>query len=266
MATRITSIRQPPSIKSRRLKCPRTGAGTSSTTPTSTGSCPKYNPVLGRFISRDPLSGAEFSQGTNLYAYCGNNLINCVDATGTIVKTGTVYIPSIPFVSLTFSLQTDENTGETTGGMGLTLNYSMATGPEDPDATLTFSNGGLNSGTTWSADATAGGIVAGTGTSGPEAGYALNPAPGGSIGFTIWADTSNVPSLSELQGGAARPISALLNQYTQDTNFFSSAPAPPGASPTPGPVDTTPPEPAPLRSYNLPFAFPTPYNNSMNVR
>jgi RHS repeat-associated protein len=32
-----------------------------------------YNPKLGRFISRDRLSGAEFSQGTNLYAYCGND-------------------------------------------------------------------------------------------------------------------------------------------------------------------------------------------------
>jgi RHS repeat-associated protein len=32
-----------------------------------------YNPQLGRFISRDSLSGAEFSQGTNLYAYCRNN-------------------------------------------------------------------------------------------------------------------------------------------------------------------------------------------------
>ena len=41
-----------------------------------------YNPTLGRFISRDPLSGAEFSQGTNLYAYCGNNYLNLTDPTG----------------------------------------------------------------------------------------------------------------------------------------------------------------------------------------
>ena len=41
-----------------------------------------YSPVLGRFISRDPLSGAEFSQGTNLYAYCGNNFLNASDPTG----------------------------------------------------------------------------------------------------------------------------------------------------------------------------------------
>jgi len=41
-----------------------------------------YNPTLGRFISRDPLSGAEFSQGTNLYAYCGNNFLNAIDPTG----------------------------------------------------------------------------------------------------------------------------------------------------------------------------------------
>jgi RHS repeat-associated protein len=41
-----------------------------------------YSPILGRFISRDPLSGAEFSQGTNLYAYCRNNGVNGVDPTG----------------------------------------------------------------------------------------------------------------------------------------------------------------------------------------
>ena len=41
-----------------------------------------YNPVLGRFISRDPLSGAEFSQGTNLYAYCRNGYPNSIDPTG----------------------------------------------------------------------------------------------------------------------------------------------------------------------------------------
>jgi RHS repeat-associated protein len=41
-----------------------------------------YSTTLGRFISRDPLSGAEFSQGTNLYAYCKNNYLNATDATG----------------------------------------------------------------------------------------------------------------------------------------------------------------------------------------
>ena len=41
-----------------------------------------YNPQLGRFISRDPLSGAEFSQGANLYAYCQNNFLNATDPTG----------------------------------------------------------------------------------------------------------------------------------------------------------------------------------------
>ncbi len=41
-----------------------------------------YNPKLGRFISRDPLGGAEFSQGTNLYAYCGNDGVNESDPSG----------------------------------------------------------------------------------------------------------------------------------------------------------------------------------------
>ncbi|MGF1678177.1 MAG: RHS repeat-associated core domain-containing protein, partial [Candidatus Methylacidiphilales bacterium] len=41
-----------------------------------------YSPILGRFISRDPLSGAEFSQGSNLYAYVGNNPVNYIDPNG----------------------------------------------------------------------------------------------------------------------------------------------------------------------------------------
>jgi RHS repeat-associated protein len=41
-----------------------------------------YSPILGRFISRDPLSGAEFSQGSNLYAYCRNNGVNFRDPLG----------------------------------------------------------------------------------------------------------------------------------------------------------------------------------------
>lgn len=41
-----------------------------------------YSPTLGRFLNRDPLDGAEFSQGTNLYAYCGNNCANETDPSG----------------------------------------------------------------------------------------------------------------------------------------------------------------------------------------
>ena len=41
-----------------------------------------YSPVLGRFISRDPLSEAELSQGPNLYAYVGNNPGNHLDPLG----------------------------------------------------------------------------------------------------------------------------------------------------------------------------------------
>ncbi len=49
-----------------------------------------YNPELGRFISRDPLSGAEFSQGTNLYAYCRNNFLNASDPTGMCLTSNTL--------------------------------------------------------------------------------------------------------------------------------------------------------------------------------
>jgi RHS repeat-associated protein len=59
---------------------------------TATGSVRyTYENVSGRgeFISRDPLSGAEFSQGTNLYAYCRNNFVNLTDPTGQLSSVGT---------------------------------------------------------------------------------------------------------------------------------------------------------------------------------
>jgi RHS repeat-associated protein len=36
-----------------------------------------YNPYIGRFMQTDPVG-----QGTNLYAYCGNNPVGCVDPSG----------------------------------------------------------------------------------------------------------------------------------------------------------------------------------------
>jgi RHS repeat-associated protein len=41
-----------------------------------------YDPELGRWLSRDPLSNAEESEGPNLYAYVGNNPINYRDPLG----------------------------------------------------------------------------------------------------------------------------------------------------------------------------------------
>ena len=36
-----------------------------------------YNPYIGRFLQKDPAG-----QGMNMYAYCGNNSLNCVDPMG----------------------------------------------------------------------------------------------------------------------------------------------------------------------------------------
>jgi RHS repeat-associated protein len=41
-----------------------------------------YDPQLGRWLSRDPLSNAEAGEGPNLYAYVRNNPVNSVDPLG----------------------------------------------------------------------------------------------------------------------------------------------------------------------------------------
>jgi RHS repeat-associated protein len=41
-----------------------------------------YDPVTGRWLSRDPLDNAEVSQGVNLYTYVNNNPVNLIDPLG----------------------------------------------------------------------------------------------------------------------------------------------------------------------------------------
>jgi RHS repeat-associated protein len=41
-----------------------------------------YDPVLGRWLSRDPLGHAEWTQGPNLYAYLGNDPVDLTDPLG----------------------------------------------------------------------------------------------------------------------------------------------------------------------------------------
>jgi RHS repeat-associated protein len=41
-----------------------------------------YDPVVGRWLSRDPLENAEFEQGCNLYFYVGNDPVNETDPSG----------------------------------------------------------------------------------------------------------------------------------------------------------------------------------------
>lgn len=44
-----------------------------------------YDPELGRWLSRDPLTRAEEREGANLYAYVGNNPVNMTDPLGLMV-------------------------------------------------------------------------------------------------------------------------------------------------------------------------------------
>ncbi|HEX4630476.1 MAG TPA: RHS repeat-associated core domain-containing protein [Chthoniobacterales bacterium] len=48
-----------------------------------------YSPTMGRWISRDPLTNAEFKQGPNLYRYVGNSPENRTDPTGLQAKNPT---------------------------------------------------------------------------------------------------------------------------------------------------------------------------------
>src|SRR5260221_1802316 len=41
-----------------------------------------YDPGLGRWLSRDPVQSAEVMEGTNLYAYAGNDPVNRIDPLG----------------------------------------------------------------------------------------------------------------------------------------------------------------------------------------
>jgi RHS repeat-associated protein len=105
-----------------------------------------YNPKLGRFISRDPLSGAEFSQGTNLYAYVGNNPTNLTDPTGMKVThnsngstTTTITNPDGSRTTTTVNTDGTSNTITYNQNSTTVTTYDQS---GNPTSTLTYSIGG----------------------------------------------------------------------------------------------------------------------------
>ena len=113
-----------------------------------------YNPTLGRFISRDPLSGAEFSQGTNLYAYCQNNFLNSTDPTGmTTVSFGVSFNvqwgsfnfqASMGFIADTSGNVAAYNTSGTGAGAGADIAFGVTADVTNAPTVYDTSGNGVN--------------------------------------------------------------------------------------------------------------------------
>jgi RHS repeat-associated protein len=103
-----------------------------------------YNPTLGRFISRDPLSGAEFSQGTNLYAYCRNNFLNATDPTGMCLLDGTLTLYGYyGSDALTQDFQNGIQTADTSGLSAPQISFNNSGNPNVPSSvTITTTDSG----------------------------------------------------------------------------------------------------------------------------
>jgi RHS repeat-associated protein len=67
-----------------------------------------YDPELGRWLSRDPLGGAELSQGPNLYAYVANEPVSRIDPEGlcfTSVDCACLQQPAVCVAIATYAVQ-----------------------------------------------------------------------------------------------------------------------------------------------------------------
>jgi len=100
-----------------------------------------YDPVIGRFLSRDPLIIPRTAATTNPYAFANNDPVNRSDPSGLMISTGTYPVPSQCPAEGCVAIPSDPTTGAGAGGVPDAISGGDGSddGAGEPD---TQSNGG----------------------------------------------------------------------------------------------------------------------------
>jgi RHS repeat-associated protein len=144
-----------------------------------------YSPTLGRFISRDPLANAEFSQGSNLYAYCRNNFANATDSKGTTCDSDTSDSSDSDSASSNGLSQSETTTTDSNGNTTVTENITDST--NDISTTLTTTTNSDGTVTSSSESVTSGGTTTTTTTDGTTTTTAQTTSSSTTASTPTWA-------------------------------------------------------------------------------